>query len=349
MKRNSNQQRLERLHRCRFNSLVRASLAIYFILIMGCETASLPPVSLDGLVALEEDQAPPVQEMMSDIGRPVDRPPPQDLGDVDPQVQDMQILDMEIDDGPDGEVPMGDRCDPRLRAPACDPGFVCLPVPGSRVYQGRCVPSDDCSIIGESGCPEDNPYCHLRGRATECTQASTRGLGDVCLDEYNRSLPCAEGLVCNFSVCVEPCDPQSTSDEQCGNNRQCVDLSNQLNQNGGFCGAIGSCDLFTNQGCEAGKQCNFAVRADDQKTVYFCSAEGQLSEGDQCSLSGTGADGCGPGLFCINSPEGSAYCKRVCDTGGYQGPCPDGYSCREVLSQGGGFFIRGLGLCVTNP
>lgn len=315
---------------------------------IGCEEAPPPPVSLDGLVnMMEPDIAPPLDQMMVTIE--MDRSLPARDQMMDMEVLDMEMLDMESMEGPDGGVPMGDRCDPRLRATACDPGFVCLPVPGTRVFQGRCVPSEDCSIIGESGCPDDAPYCHLRGRATECTQPSTRSRGEVCLDEFNRSLPCAEGLVCNFSICVEPCDPNGDIDAQCGNNRQCVDLTNQLNQPGGFCGAVGSCDLFTNEGCEAGQQCQFAVRPDDQQTVYFCTAEGQLNEGDECPLNGTAADGCSNGLMCINSPEGSAYCKRVCDTGAYQGPCPEGYSCREVLNQGGGFYIRGLGLCIINP
>ena len=183
-----------------------------------------------------------------------------------------------------------------------------------------------------------------------CTQPSVRGRGEVCLDEFNRALPCAEGLVCNFSVCVPPCDPTQNAGEQCGRGEECVDLTDQLEQVGGFCGAIATCDLFTNLGCEANQQCNFAVRPDDQKIVYFCSAQGSVAEGEPCQVQqGQGAGDCGPGLICIASPEGSNYCKRLCDTGAYQAPCPDGQSCREVLSQGGGRFIRTIGLCIVNP
>ena len=314
----------------------------------GCTDDILPPVNLDGLSVLEEpdqntliEPMPDmrVQDMMMQVQMPIDQ-----------MVLDMGEMDMEVVDGPDGALPMdGERCDPRLRAVACDPGFTCLPIPGGRIHQGRCVASDECSLTGDSGCPDTAPYCHLRGASTECTQASQRMLGESCLDEFNRALPCAEGLVCNYSVCVNPCDPMLPANEQCDNNRQCVNISENLNQNAGFCGAIGACDLFSNAGCEVGQQCTFAVRPDDQELVYFCTSEGLLQEGEQCQLNGTGAQACGVGLICIGSVEGNPTCKRVCDTGAYQGPCPDGSSCREILSQGGGFYIRGIGLCVINP
>lgn len=325
-------------------------LVVLSFLLLACQDGTLPAVNYDGLV----------QDLPKDMAV-LDSSMPQDMAMtmiIDQRVMDMALpedmdvsVDMmaDINEGPDGGIPMGDNCDPRLRANACDTGYVCLPIPGGRIHQGNCVEGEECSLIGDSGCPEDRPYCHLRGRSTECTQPSIRGLGEVCLDEFNRSLPCAEGLVCNYSICVPPCDPNQDPTEQCGNNKQCVDLSDQVNPTAGFCGAIGACDLFTNEGCGAGQQCQFAVRPDDQETVYFCSAEGALSEGEICQLGGTGDAGCSVGLICIPSAEGNATCKRVCDTGGYQGPCPDGQACREILSQGGGTYLRGLGLCVINP
>jgi hypothetical protein len=53
-------------------------------------------------------------------------------------------------------------------------------------------------------------------------------------------------------------------------------------------------------------------------------------------------------LICIGPPDADSYCKRLCDTGAYQAPCPENQSCREILSQGAGFTIRSIGLCVTN-
>lgn len=327
-----------------------------FVLLLGlslhwiaCTDNIAVPVNLDGLSVLEDPDQNVISDQMLDM--PMQDMMIQDQMQVDDQMLDMALPeDMEVIDAPDGELPLdGDRCDPRLRATACDPGFSCLPIPGGRVHQGRCVEGDACSIVGESNCPETEPYCHLRGGATECTQASQRMRGETCLDEFNRALPCAEGLVCNYSICVPSCDPTLASDEQCGLNRQCVNISENLNQNAGFCGAIGACDLFTNEGCDAGQQCTFAVRPDDQELVYFCTAEGQVQEGESCQLNGSGPQACGLGLICIGSVEGNPTCKRVCDTGAYQGPCPDGSSCREILSQGGGYYIRGIGLCVINP
>lgn len=330
------------------NSLV---VALFALSTLACESAVAPPISLDGLVSADSlDQAPPPIPDMSPT--PADRSPsPEDMRirDQAPPPEDVSPpVDMEEERLPDGSPPMGDPCDPRLRAPACEPGFSCLPIPGGRVNQGRCVESDLCSLTGESGCPEDAPYCHLRGRGTECTQPSTRGQGEVCLDEFNRALPCAAGLVCNFSVCVPPCDPTLDPEEQCGQGRACVDLTAELGQPGGFCGAIGACDLFTNEGCEPGQQCNFAVRADDQELVYFCNEAGSQAEGEPCQRSAQVQSDCGPGLICIGSPEGDSYCKRLCDTGAYQAPCPENQSCREILNQGGGFNVRSIGLCVVN-
>ena len=318
--------------------------------IFGCQDTAPPAVNYDGLVQdLPKDMTvvSPMtrQDMNTSVvnePRPLDMNVPEDMT----LPEDMIIEEVEE---LDGGIPMGEDCDPRLRASACEPGFACVPIPGGQVHQGRCVAGEDCSLSDNSGCPEERPYCHLRGRSTECTQPSMRGLGEVCLDEFNRALPCAEGLVCNYSICVQPCDPNQEPEEQCGNNRQCVDLSEQVNSTAGFCGAIGACDLFTNQGCEAGQQCQFAVRPDDQQIVYFCTAEGMMTEGESCQLGGMGATGCGVGLVCMPSSEGNATCKRICDTGGYQSPCPDGKACREILSQGGGVYLRGLGLCVINP
>lgn len=327
------------------------TIGLSAFLVIACEDPVAGPIALDGLLSTDSlDEAPPRLPDVS-MERPDQSAQQEDMQVVDesPPPEDLSPpIDMEPMLVADGEVPMGDPCDPRLRAPACEPGFSCLPVPGGRVNQGRCVEGDGCSLTGISGCPDQTPYCHLRGRGTECTTPSMRGRGEVCLDEFNRALPCAEGLVCNFSVCVPPCDPTQDPDMQCGAGRACVDLTDQLGSNGGFCGAIGACDLFTNQGCEASQQCNFAVRTDDQELVYFCTTAGSKQEGELCQRGTQAQNDCASGLVCIGSPEGDSYCKRVCDTGGYQGPCPENQSCREILSQGGGVFLRSLGICVIN-
>lgn len=333
--------------------LRNSPLILSLLMSVGCDSPPPPPINYDGLVTLPEPDVTPPQEDQ-DVSM-VDRGPVTQE-DMNPPPIDMEVpedmsppRDMNPSNPLDGDIPMGDPCDPRLRAVACDPGFSCIPVPGGRVNQGRCVEGDGCALTGVSGCPEDLPYCHLRGRATECTQPGELGLGEACLDEFNRSLPCAEGLVCNFSICVPPCDPTGDIDAQCGQGKSCVDLTDQLGQIGGFCGPVAACDYFSGGGCTPEQQCEFAVRADDQEIVYFCTNQGNAEEGEACSLSGAGADACAQGLICISSPEGDYHCKRVCDTGAYQGPCPDGQSCREILSQGGGVYIRSLGICVINP
>ena len=340
---------------CVYVPIIKSKSFLKFTICLGavltwnaCTDDIVTPINLDGLSVIEDPDQNTVSNQIIDMAVRDMRVQDQMLA-VD-QMLDMAELDMEVINAPDGELPLeGNRCDPRLRAVACDPGFTCLPIPGGRIHQGRCVEGDGCSLVGENSCPDTEPYCHLRGGSTECTQASQRMRGESCLDEFNRALPCAEGLVCNYSVCVPPCDPSLSADEQCGINRQCINISETLDQNAGLCGAIGACNLFNNEGCDATQQCTFAVRPDDQELVYFCTEGGQVSEGEACQLDGSGPNGCSVGLICIGSVEGNPTCKRVCDTGAYQAPCPDGSSCREILSQGGGYFVRGIGLCVINP
>ena len=189
-----------------------------FILILGCtSTPKGARLDLDGFYTPDQvNQFGKNDQEVTDQNQEV----LQDQGIIDQTVDlfvrdqeinpDQDPLDQEIQPDlspielPDGEVPMGGaRCDPRLRARECNQGEMCIPLPSGRIYEGRCVVGDGCSLLDTpNGCPEDRPYCHLFGKGTQCTTTSALQEGDVCLDEFNRSRPCADGLVCNFSTCV---------------------------------------------------------------------------------------------------------------------------------------------------
>tara|TARA_B100000674_G_scaffold362356_1_gene305100 strand:- start:16 stop:381 length:366 start_codon:yes stop_codon:yes gene_type:complete len=120
-----------------------------------------------------------------------------------------------------------------------------------------------------------------------------------------------------------------------------VDISQQvLVEDTGFCGLLGSCDVFTDEECTADQRCHFAYQADLRQLVTFCIDRGDLVEGDVCQQQGSN-DACGDDLVCLGQ------CRRLCDTGGYRAPCPQFQECREAL----GFTnqpYRNLGVCVTS-
>ena len=319
-----------------------------------CESNALNQPETEGLDRLEgpEMSPDPIEEPSEDQGvtaATLDRGAPPVVDP--PMVEDMAIEaveDQEMTRSFDGDIPEGPRCDPRLRAASCEAGYACLPVPGGGTHEGRCVQGDDCSLIGESGCPEATPYCHLSGRSTQCTSPGILQEGEICLDEFNRVLPCAEGLVCNFSVCTPPCDP-AQPDMQCGEYRRCIDLSDSLGTPQGFCAPRGVCDLFTQDGCDADEACQFAFQADTQELIYFCVQRGMRGEGEECAIGQGGQTDCAPGFTCIGPGGTSPTCRRLCDTGSYVAPCPEYQSCREILGQSAQSIVRGVGLCILNP
>ena len=78
------------------------------------------------------------------------------------------------------------------------------------------------SAVGD--CPEDRPYCHLKGGSTVCTEAGEL-LRDDCVNALDIPQPCADGL-CNNSICQVPCVPGE--ENECPNEGRCVDISSGL-------------------------------------------------------------------------------------------------------------------------
>ena len=338
------------------------ALTALLALAAGCNPDSaLGDTSIDGLAVQ------PRPDMSSVPGG--SSPPPQDMGPppVDlaiPPPLDMYAPDSSPEGGasggagalPDGGVPMGSPCDPRLHAVACEQGYVCSPIPGGQVHQGRCEQGDGCDLLTGDPCGGDAPQCQLAGLATRCgSPAPARGLGQPCLDEFNRALPCAEGLICNFSVCTPACDPAADPAADppdpdaalCATGQRCVDLSGPLGQTVGYCGAYGECDPATHDGCAPDELCGFGVRPDDLRVVTFCAPAGALGEGEPCRDGGGLDESCGRGLLCLG-PMGGQLCRRLCDTGAYLNPCPSGQACRERIVLGG-VPVYNVGLCITNP
>ncbi|MCA9538759.1 MAG: hypothetical protein KC620_07720 [Myxococcales bacterium] len=268
-----------------------------------------------------------------DMAPPPDmRPPPPDMGPP----PDLGPLD-------------GPPCDPRLRAVACeDPGQFCVHIPGAREDMGRCQQGDGCKVgVDPNGCPPDRPYCHLKGAATICTTAGELRAGDDCVDEWGLPQPCQDGLVCNFSVCQAACDP-AAPDPGCPDDGRCANITATIGAEGGLCGPR-NCNWFTGAGCAAGQKCSFTIRNDGVLVGSCTMLDGPGNrDGALCQNLATGGDNCAQGLYCTGPLGRERICRTLCDTGGYEAPCPDRQACEERLSLMVDSRVRGFGLCVTN-
>ena len=329
---------------------------------VSCSEGVSPPIDYDGLVQLTMDQDPPQDQIMEQTSseEPVNQAPSNPSMQTSPMEMPSEDMSMMMNipmdmDAPEnsmmleGDIPDGPPCDPRERAASqCTAGSYCVPVPGGRPHNGRCLDGDGCSLVGESSCPVETPYCHLHGQASVCRSEGTLEVGAPCVDDFLRPQPCAQGLVCNFSTCVPACDPQVT--DSCPNEATCIDLSETINTSGGFCGSIGSCTLGTNTGCENEDRCVFGIRPDDRALITFCVPPGGQQVDEPCDLSVGSTLNCAGGLVCITTSNNEQRCKRLCDTGGYIAPCPRFQTCQELLGeQGSNQRLRGAGICITNP
>ncbi|MBV71178.1 MAG: hypothetical protein CMH52_07480 [Myxococcales bacterium] len=251
------------------------------------------------------------------------------------------------DTGPAPDVgPLGgDPCDPRLNARACDPGFFCVHVPQQRPNVGRCQAGDGCRPGVEGDCPPDRPYCHLKGGSTVCTEAGALMEGDDCVDALDIPQPCAEGLVCNNSICQVPCIPGAEND--CPNGGRCADISERVGVDAGLCGPR-NCDWFTGDGCDDDEKCSYAIRSDGVLVGSCTALNGPGNpDGSMCSNLPMGGDNCAQGLVCIGAAGRERICRTLCDTGQYEAPCAGTRACEERLQTTSG-VVRGYGLCVTN-
>jgi hypothetical protein len=241
----------------------------------------------------------------------------------------------------------GELCDPRLRARStCGAGAFCVHVPGAAEHIGRCQSGDDCAPGVAGSCPDPaRAYCHIRGAATVCTAPGALGAGESCVNELGIPQPCAEGYVCNFSVCVKHCAP-SAADNDCPDDGRCADVSELLGNDQGWCAPRG-CNWFSGDGCAAGQKCSYAIR-NDGVTVGSCTEDhGANQVGTPCQFFPNGGDNCAQGLTCVGPPDQERFCRILCDTGGYEAPCPAGMVCQESLRTTVG-LVRGYGICITN-
>ena len=299
-----------------------------------------PPVdgsgSLDAAAPVDGMPLPPT----GNDARPArDAQPPADMTPVRPDhsvLADLGQPDMGPLDGP--------LCDPRQLAAACEePGHFCVPSPGGREDMGRCQPGDGCRPGIEGDCPAEQPYCHLRGGGTICTDFGLIENGSDCVDDLQIPRPCVAGAVCNNSVCQQPCVP-GEEPTGCPEEGRCADISDTIGVEGGLC-APRNCNWFTGEGCEVGQMCRYAIRADGALVGACINVDGPGNpEGSPCAVE---MDTCAQGLVCIGPQGRQRICRQLCDTGGYQALCGAGRQCVERLTTRRG-LVRGYGLCITN-
>ena len=282
-------------------------------------------VSLDGEIMVEPEP---------DMTRQTS---PVDMGIPDIQVDMIVELDAILE--PDAMEVTDGECDPRQRSNACDEGFYCRP---SSDFEGTCIQGDGCDLASNTGCDNPNePQCSLIGRATVCGPVGTGITGDDCTGGSNGALPCAEGYLCNGSVCQESCNPMNNA---CEDESRCADISDSVGQSTGLC-VERNCNVYSGEGCAGNEVCRFAV-ATDGITVGTCRPAPTPAQGVGMPCIYGVEDNCEQGLACVQAMNGDV-CKQLCDSGGYQIICPGNQVCIEALQNSAG-TIRGVGLCVTN-
>ena len=265
------------------------------------------------------------------------QPDPIDMGINVDEVDMAPELDADV--APDAMEVTDGACDPRQMSNACDEGFYCRP---SSDFEGTCIQGDGCDLIDNTGCNDPNePQCSLIGRATLCGPSGTGISGDDCTGGANGARPCAQGYLCNGSICQQACDPMN---ETCDDESRCADVSDSVAQSAGLC-VERNCNIYTGRGCGGAEVCRFAV-ATDGLTVGSCRPLPMMFRrlGQSC-LYGVDDD-CEQGLACVQAMNGD-ICRQLCDSGAYQITCPDSEVCLEALQNTAG-VIRGVGLCVTN-
>ncbi|MGB0647725.1 MAG: hypothetical protein ACPGQS_11145 [Bradymonadia bacterium] len=305
------------------------------MIVIGCSDVEpgkrILPESDGGPSGLDGEIESTMIDMM--VGRPQEMGAPMPRPDL--------ALDSALDAAlePDAMEVIDGDCDPRLMAAACEDGFFCRP---SSEFEGVCVQGDGCDLVTNAGCDNPNaPECGLIGRATRCMPAGTGVSGDDCRGGPNGSRACADGLVCNGSICQALCEPDGMP---CEDRARCADISEAVGQEVGLC-VERNCDIFTGDGCNAGQTCRFAV-ATDGVTVGACGPAPAMPKllGEPCTYGPN--DDCARGFACVQASQGTV-CRQLCDSGGYQVTCPEGRVCLETLVNEAG-TIRGIGVCVTN-
>ncbi len=90
-----------------------------------------------------------------------------------------------------------------------------------------------------------------------------------------------------------------------------------------------TCDVFL-QNCQAGEACypfDVPPKKACQSEVYgtFCAQVGSGTQGSACD---NGA-GCGTGFVCLITGANTT-CAKMCDLGGSDHGCPDGFVCEPI-------------------
>ena len=357
--------------------LALALLSVCPLTVGGCEddaAAKKSGTTADAAPATGGDLPPPVNDDLGMDAAPanMDANLPVDMN-LDPDFPPEPDFPIPDAPPPDAPVPltdlgvhmdfgdlMGPECDPRLRAAACpEPGFYCVHLAGRPEFVGRCAPGDGCTPGDPATCPDPaRPYCHLQGGATFCTEAGVLHENDDCVDREDVPQPCGPGLVCTFSTCRSVCDPAAAPPADppvdpppvvpaCAEGWRCESYESATAEVFGICQPP-ACDWFTARGCEAGEKCAYSIRGDGQVVGSCTPLEGGGNGPDApCGGAAGGGDNCAVGLICTGPPNSERFCKILCDTGGYQAPCPEGKRCVEALATANG-AVQGLGICITN-
>ncbi len=189
------------------------------------------------------------------------------------------------------------------------------------------LPAADCDVTDMSACEageacrplsDGTAMCLETGDETvatneECMRTSDCGPGDLCV-RYGADEP---------SFCLRLCRAGSIG--ECGEGYAC---------NGGLtdreclraCRPIApACDILAQDCPDDGQACTLARHPETRAPYFACRTAGENGIGERC---GGDEGGCTSGTICINSSDGNAYCRQVCNPDGEPRCTEDGETCR---------------------
>lgn len=192
--------------------------------------------------------------------------------------------------------------------------------------------SDQCDPVTQSDCAPPATKCVVEGPmpGTACVEplADERPLGAAC-----EGRDCEAGLACalvsttsTVGECVKVCDLVSGAGcERLGTEYEC--RTRLTGTNWGSCQELPpSCDPYTQTPCEADQACQPFLRRTGT-WEFRCRAAGP---GEEDALCGGANPACQRGLACVSTPQGSAFCRRICQV---NTDCEDQRQCNGVVGE----------------
>lgn len=247
-----------------------------------------------------------------------------------------------------GDDGCGGLCGECAEDEMCSGTFACIPscipscegkVCGGDGCGGSCGSCEDGSVCAGGSCVttpcEEGSACYLTNGATKCMPAGSLGVDEPCYGQPGNA--CAPGLQC-MVTCRPICSTTSEDSPQCADvcpNGAFSEVSPENHIGVCFTAELpAACDIFKQEGCEAGKGC-YMVSANGVTAGVACVSAGIVEVGEPCQF----GNDCLPGSLCTNGT-----CQEVCNN---NADAPPEESCAEKCGNIASFTPAewGIGAC----